>query len=54
MPPQVHHHDHHHPGRAHPPASIAPSVLRLAALQRLAGVAVLIALIWGAVLWAMA
>jgi len=44
---------HHHPGRGHPPASISPSILRLAALQRLAGAALLIGVICGAVLWAM-
>jgi hypothetical protein len=48
-----HHPDHHHPGRGHPPAAVSPSILRLAALQRLAGAALLIGLIWGAVLWAM-
>ena len=54
MPPHVHHHDHHHPGRTHPPASIAPSILRMAGWQRLAGAAFLIAVIWTVVLWAMA
>jgi hypothetical protein len=54
MPSSIHHLDHHHPGRAHPPASIAPSILRLAGWQRLAGAAVLIAALWAAVLWAMA
>jgi hypothetical protein len=33
---------------------VSPSILRLAALQRLAAAALLIALIWAAVLWAMA
>ena len=47
-------HHHHHPGQAHPPATISPSILRLSAAERLAAVAVLIALIWGAVIWAMA
>jgi hypothetical protein len=49
MTPPVH---HHHPGRGHPPAPSSPSILRLAALQRLAGAALVIAVIWGAVLWA--
>jgi hypothetical protein len=47
------HHHHHHPGRAHPPASVAPSILRLSALERLAMVTVVIAALWGAVFWAM-
>jgi hypothetical protein len=47
-------HHHHHPGRAHPPATVAPSILRLSALERLAAVTVLIAVLWGAVFWAMA
>jgi hypothetical protein len=48
------HHHHHHPhGQAHPPATVAPSILRLSAFQRLAFVSVLIALIWAAVYWAM-
>jgi hypothetical protein len=52
MPTHVHHH-HHHPGEGHPPATISPSILRMAALERLAVAAAVIALIWGAVLWAM-
>ena len=32
-------HHHHHPGHAHPPATVAPSILRLSALERLAAVA---------------
>lgn len=47
-------HHHHHPGHAHPPASVSPSILRLSALERLAAVAILIAVLWGAVFWAMA
>ena len=47
-------HHHHHPGHAHPPATVSPSILRLSALERLAAVAVLIAALWGAVIWAMA
>jgi hypothetical protein len=48
------HHHHHHPlGHAHPPAAVAPSILRLSAIERLASVSVLIVLIWAAVYWAM-
>jgi hypothetical protein len=47
-------HHHHHPGHAHPVAAISTSLLRLSVVERLAGVAVVIALMWGAVLWAMA
>ena len=47
-------HRHHHPGHAHPPARVAPSILRLSALKRLAAVAVLIVALWGAIFWAMA
>jgi hypothetical protein len=32
---------------------IAPSLLRMALAERLAAVAILIAVIWGVVLWAM-
>jgi hypothetical protein len=49
-----HHHDHHHPGRAHPSAPVSASLLRLSAAERLAGAAVVIALLWGAVFWAIA
>ena len=51
-----HHHQHHHhghAGHAHPAASIAPSILRLSAAERLAAVSVLIALLWAAVYWVM-
>jgi hypothetical protein len=37
----------------HTPAVVAPSILRLSAWQRLAAVVVLVAALWGAVLWAM-
>jgi hypothetical protein len=50
----THEHHHHHPGRAHPAVAVAPSLLRLSAAERLAAAAVVIALLWGAVLWAMA
>jgi hypothetical protein len=46
-------HHHHHPGQAHPPATVSPSILRLSALERLAAVAVVIVALWGAVFWAM-
>jgi len=46
-------HDHHHPGHAHPPATVSASLLRLSALQRLAAVAGVIVALWGAVFWAM-
>jgi hypothetical protein len=48
-----HPHHHHHPGHVHPPATVHPSILRLSVLQRLAGSAVVVALIWAAALWAM-
>jgi len=55
MPTPVHSpHHHHHLGGAHPPAAVAPSILRASVWQRLAIAAVLIAAIWASVLWAMA
>jgi hypothetical protein len=45
-------HQHHHPGRGHPPAPISPSILRMSLVQRLALGVALIALIWAAVFWA--
>jgi hypothetical protein len=53
LPTHVHHH-HHEPDAAHPPASVSPSILRLSAYERLAAAAVLVALLWGAVYWAIA
>ena len=54
MPTHVlHPHHHHHPGQGHPPASSSPSILRMSVRQRLAIAAALIALLWGAVIWAM-
>jgi hypothetical protein len=47
------HHHHRHPGRAHPPASVHPSILRLSALERLGVAAGLIVLLWAAAFWAM-
>lgn len=47
-------HPHHHaPGQPHPPATVSASILRLSVAERFAGVAVLIAVLWAAVLWAM-
>jgi hypothetical protein len=53
MPTTVPHPHHHRPGEEHPPASIAPSILRLSALHRLASAGFVIAVIWAVVLWAM-
>jgi hypothetical protein len=47
-----HHHHHHHPGEGHPPATVAPSILRMSGLERLALAAALIAVLWGVVFWA--
>jgi hypothetical protein len=44
---------HHHLGHVHPPAAVAPSLLRLSVWQRLAIAGVLIVLMWLAVFWAM-
>jgi hypothetical protein len=49
----THPHHHHPEGHAHPSAAIAPSLIRLSAVERLAAAAVVIALLWGAVAWAM-
>lgn len=46
-------HHFHAPGEPHEPASISPSILRLSAWERLAAVAVVAAVLWGAVFWAM-
>jgi hypothetical protein len=46
-------HAHHHAGHAHPPAAAGMSLLRLSVWQRLGIAAVLVALMWLAVLWAM-
>jgi len=55
MPTPVPHQHHHHPeGGTHPAAAIAPSILRMALTERLLVVALMVAAIWGAVLWAMA
>ena len=47
------HEHHHHAGQVHPPAALHASILRLSVLERLGAAAVVIALLWGAVLWAM-
>jgi hypothetical protein len=49
-----HTHHHHHPGRGHPPARLATSILRLSVVQRLMIAAVAIAVLWAAVFWAIA
>jgi hypothetical protein len=46
-------HHHHHPGHTHPPATVSPSILRLSAPERIAGVTLLIAALWAVVAWAM-
>ncbi len=51
--PDTSHAHHHGPGQPHPPVAIAPSLLRMGALQRLLWAALAIALIWAGVLWAM-
>jgi hypothetical protein len=43
---------HYNGGEKHASPSLAPSLLRLSAAQRLAVAGVLIALIWAAALWA--
>ena len=51
----AHEHDDHH-GHAHDPSAVVapgPSLLRMSALERLAGAGVLSALIWLGVKWAM-
>jgi len=48
-----HPHHHHHPGRGHPPATLHASILRLSAFERLAASAVVVAVLWAAVVWAM-
>ena len=48
--PRPHH--HHAAGRTHPPAAIAPSILRMGLLERLAAAVVITAVIWGVVFWA--
>jgi hypothetical protein len=45
---------HSHGDAPHAPATVSLSILRLSAWERLAAVAVVIALLWGAVYWAVA
>jgi hypothetical protein len=53
MPTHIHPQHHHHPpGQGHPPATIAPSILRMSVFERLALAAVLIVVLWSAVIWA--
>ena len=52
MPTQLPH-QHHHPGRGHPAASVSPSILRMSVVQRLAMSVALIGVLWAAVVWAM-
>jgi hypothetical protein len=40
---------HHHPHKT----EVSPSILRLSAAHRLAAVGGVVALLWGAILWAM-
>jgi len=47
------HHHHHHGGEAHPSPTIAASLLRLSAAQRMAAAGILIALLWALAAWAM-
>jgi hypothetical protein len=53
MPAQQPHPHHHPPGEGHPRASVSPSILRMSVLERLAIAGALIAVLWGAVAWAM-
>jgi hypothetical protein len=48
------HRHHHHAGEGHPPAAVSASILRLSVGKRLAAAGVMIAVIWGIVVWAMA
>jgi hypothetical protein len=44
---------HHHAGHAHPPAAIAPSMLRASGGQRLLLALAGVGLLWLAVYWAL-
>jgi hypothetical protein len=46
-------HHHHHPGHAHPSPIVPPSLLRVSAFERLMASAVICAVLWLAVLWAL-
>jgi len=45
-----HHHAHDHPHA--PQIQSTPSLLRLSAAERLAGVALMVVLLWAAIFWA--
>jgi hypothetical protein len=45
-------HHHHEPGHAHPVAGVAPSLLRMSALERVVVAAVVAGILWIAVWWA--
>jgi hypothetical protein len=45
-------HHHHEPGHAHPMARVAPSLLRMSALERIAVAMVVAGILWIAVWWA--
>jgi len=47
-------HHHHDPDRVHPSPAVAPSLLRMSALGRLAAAVGVAAVLWLAVWWAMA
>ena len=49
-----HLHHHHHAGHPHPPAYAGPSILRLSVWRRLAVAGAASAIVWAAVLWALA
>jgi len=49
----THHHHGHDADHAHPPATVHPSILRLSAAERLAAGMLVVAVLWGAVYWAM-
>jgi hypothetical protein len=46
-------HHHHQTGEAHPVARVAPSLLRMSALERLALAAIAAIVLWAAVWWAL-
>jgi hypothetical protein len=47
-------HHHHGPDHAHPSPAVAPSLLRMSALERLAVAVAVAVVLWLAVWWAMA
>ena len=46
-------HHHHHPGRAHPPVTVMPSILRMSVWERLGAMSGIILVLWAVVFWAM-